>query len=93
VCLLSIAAQAKTKSEDERQLKDMSLPQSGLAGRSGAWTRGVLGPSMLAVIGRLHLQDPLPSLHAEPWGMKAKPKTFSQGLESVIICNKSLCLS
>ena len=23
-------------------------------------------------------------------GMKAKPKTFSQGLESVIVCNKSL---
>lgn len=22
--------------------------------------------------------------------MKAKPKTFSQGLESVIVCNKSL---
>lgn len=66
--------------------------------RGGVWNRGALRPPVsacarqrapsLAVAGVRWAAEPeCPAL-----GMSAKPKTFAQGLESVILCNKSLCL-
>jgi hypothetical protein len=63
---------AKTKGEDEgRRATSAKLSrcrESRLVGLSGVWHRMALGPRMRGMIGRVHLQDPLPRLDAEPWG-------------------------